>query len=524
MATLSDQLDRLGVDPATAAWLERLVGDWHLIADLSFSDLVLWLPDADDPNIFRAVAQVRPATGPTALEDDVVGDEIAYEPDSGVVEAYLSAEPVETSDNKLQAGIPVDQLALPVRRPCEVAEHLEAGDFEEGHFEGDADDEVRADAAIVAVIERHTNQMNVRAPSTLEDNYLEIAEILTWMLQAGDFPIPGEPLDPTQSLRVGDGLIRLDAGGRVTYATPNATTAFRRLGLTKDLMDERLADVTARLVTEQPQQPVAAFLAGGTAREMDLVSGAVVLRLRVLPLRGPDGPLPPIVLCKDISELRRRERQLVTKDATIREIHHRVKNNLQTVAALLRMQGRRIDSPEARAALAEAMSRVAAIAVVHETLSQSYDEVVDFDEVADRVLRMVADVSRASRSDVRVLREGSFGRVPATVATPLSLVVTELCQNAIEHGFGDLPGTVLVRPRTDAGELTVEVCDDGQGLPSDFDPSAGQSLGLSIVDTLVRDLGGSFVLEQNPAGQGSRAVVRVPVVPPDEHRAGNEMG
>ncbi len=101
------------------AWLTAFVREWHLLSDTSFSDLVLWVPDADD-NVFWAAAQRRPVTGPTALEDDVVGDEISYEPDSLVVEAYLSREISETSDNKLQAGIPVDVWAIPIIRHDEV--------------------------------------------------------------------------------------------------------------------------------------------------------------------------------------------------------------------------------------------------------------------------------------------------------------------------------------------------------------------------------------------------------------------
>ena len=103
--------------------------------------------------------------------------------------------------------------------------------------------------------------------------------------------------------------------------------------------------------------------------------------LRAIPLRPTGERTGGIVLLRDVTELRRRDRELVTKDATIREIHHRVKNNLQTVAALLRLQARRIGVPEGRVALEEAVRRVGAIAVVHETLSQAFDETVDFDEV-----------------------------------------------------------------------------------------------------------------------------------------------
>ena len=215
---------------------------------------------------------------------------------------------------------------------------------------------------------------------------------------------------------------------------------------------------------------------------------------------------------RDVSEIRRREQALLNKDATIREIHHRVRNNLQTVAALLRLQARRIQSREGTMALQHAMSRVQAIAVVHETLSQSFDGVVVFDEVMDRLLRYVGDLA-ASRGNVIAVRIGSFGQVPAAAATSLSLVLTELCQNAIEHGLGSGSGTVTVTPTRSGDRLVIEVCDDGQGLPEGFtlEQVATSSLGLSIVSTLVSDLAGSFSLGPRPDQAGSRAVVTIPL-------------
>ena len=102
--------------PEDDAWLAALVREWHLLADTSFSDLVLWLPDADDENVFWAAAQIRPTTGPTALEEDVIGDDIAYDPESLVTTAWLSREICHTSENNLDAGIPVDVWAIPVHR------------------------------------------------------------------------------------------------------------------------------------------------------------------------------------------------------------------------------------------------------------------------------------------------------------------------------------------------------------------------------------------------------------------------
>jgi len=467
---------------ADCEWLTQLVDEWSLLADLAFADLILWVPDADD-NVFWACAQVRPTTGPTSLEDDVVGEEIAYDPEHLVTEAYLSREICRTSGNKLHAGIPVDVEAIPI-------------------LSGDQ---------VLGVVEMHTNQMGVRAPGALEDAYLEAAQVLAGMVHRHQFPLGGDRRVPWVSPRVGDGMMRVSRSGLIVYASPNALSAYRRLGLTSDLYGEDFVAVTRGLLRERApvERPLAAALAGGSA-ELDLETDSANVRLRVLPLTSADGADGLLVMCRDTTELRRRERQLVTKDATIREIHHRVKNNLQTVAALLRLQARRISSPEAKGALNDAMKRVAAIAVVHEILSQAFDSAVKFDDVADRLLRMVGDVA-ATGGKVRMVREGSFGYVPADVATSLSLVLTEVCQNAVEHGLRDQSGEVLVRPLQEDGELVVEVTNYGEPLPDGFTITSSTSLGLSIVSTLVADLGGTFALATDGDG-ATTATVRVPLI------------
>ncbi|HQE31940.1 MAG TPA: histidine kinase N-terminal domain-containing protein, partial [Propionibacteriaceae bacterium] len=424
---VAEQTDLSTTDLET---LQRLVADWHLLADLSFSDLICWVPGRDD-NEFFAVAQIRPATGPTALEDDVVGEVISYDSEHLVTEAYLSEVICETSDNKLQAGIPVDVWAIPVMR----------------------------DGRCLAVVERHTNQMGVRAPGELEDNYHEIADILSDMLWRGDFPDGHDR--STGSPRVGEGIIRVDEAGIVVYASPNAVSAYRRLGLTGDLVGEPIIRTTTELIGSNPVDEAAERkLSSNRSLEIDVETDRASLRLRVLPLTDEDGRIGTLLVCRDTTELRYRDRQLVTKDATIREIHHRVKNNLQTVAALLRLQARRMTSPEGAAALQDAMGRVQAIAVVHEILSQSLAGTVEFDDIVDRLLRHVGDVA-ASRGKVHTIRNGSFGEVPAAAATSLSLIITELCQNAVEHGFASGSGTVTVTPRRERGRLIVEVADDG---------------------------------------------------------------
>ncbi|MCW2546167.1 MAG: signal transduction histidine kinase, partial [Mycobacterium sp.] len=235
-------------------------------------------------------------------------------------------------------------------------------------------------------------------------------------------------------------------------------------------------------------------------------AGAVVL-LRAIPLM-PGAERGTLVLARDATELRRREAQLLSKDATIREIHHRVKNNLQTVAALLRLQARRMTVPEARVALSESVRRVTSIALVHETLSQSMGEEVDFDAVADQLAAMTIDVA-ATGSRASVRREGSFGILPGTLATPLALVLSELLQNAVEHGAAN--AIRLGVTRTDE-RLEMVVADDGRGLPVGFKLENADGLGLQIVRTLVvGEMRGTLALR--PAfGSGTEASVAIPEI------------
>jgi two-component sensor histidine kinase len=223
----------------------------------------------------------------------------------------------------------------------------------------------------------------------------------------------------------------------------------------------------------------------------DIEARGVALSLRAVPLTEHGQRLGAVLLCRDVSELRRRERELITKDATIREIHHRVKNNLQTVAALLRLQSRRMSNQEAKDALGEAMRRVATIALVHETLSQTLDEAVPFDDLVGRSLRLTADVASAG-GHVRTVVQGEFGLVPAEDATALALVLTELVTNAVEHGLaGDVGGTVEITAVREGDALGITVADDGVGLPEKA--GAGTGLGTQIVSTLVtNELRGSI--------------------------------
>nr|WP_240972046.1 PAS domain-containing sensor histidine kinase [Microbispora sp. CL1-1] len=473
------------LDPAGVDWIHSLVSDWQLLADLSFADLILWVPDQGGTR-WVAVAQMRPTTGPTVYHDDVVGMSIAVGDRPLIDVAWSENRICREGDPDWSSGVPVREETIPVRRD--------------------------KDGPIIGVIQRSTNLSSARTPSRLELTYLQSASDLAQMVAEGRFPFAEEEPILVRSPRVGDGLLRLDKAGRVTYASPNALSAYRRLGLHADLVGADLGKTTAALCySDEPINEDLMLVASGRApRETEVENGGTVVQLRAIPLIVGGGRIGALVLIRDVTELRRRERELLTKDATIREIHHRVKNNLQTVAALLRLQARRLNNPEGQEALNEAVRRVGSIAIVHEILAQMPEEMVEFDDIADRVIAMTAEVALAQ---VAIKRVGSFGVLPAAVATPIAMVLTELLQNAVEHGFAHSSGNVQVVVSRDADRLEFTVADDGKGLPEDFDLEATGSLGLQIVRTLVvGELSGRLGVARRDGG-GTEVRLSIPVQP-----------
>jgi two-component sensor histidine kinase len=491
MSALSELLtEHTVLDDAQINHLQRLVGEWQLLSDLAFSDLLLWvaLPGAADELCLLCAAQCRPTTGPTAYLQDQVGTRTQGSAATPLLVALREGRIYREGEPHWDGDLPIRREGIPVRLAGQV----------------------------IAVIGRDSNLASVRSPSQLELVYLQSATDLAMMVAEGTFPPLDAPIEEGAGPRAGDGMVRVGRDGTVLYASPNALSAFRRLGVTGNVLGEPL-DALTSTVADDPfdasdlTQAIEAVGAGGSPTSLELDGGGATVLFRALPLRPRNEPLGALLLMQDVTELRRRDRQLMSKDATIREIHHRVKNNLQTVAALLRLQARRVSVPEARTALEESMRRIASIALVHETLSVSMDEDVAFDEIVDRLLVMLSDVM-GSAGRVHLARGGTFGDVPVEMATALVLVLTELVQNAVEHAFAqEQSGRVEVNAqRSRGGSLTVSVVDDGRGLPAGFRPEGTDRLGLQIVRTLVSaELGGTLQLRDRQGAKGTQATITI---------------
>ncbi|MGH2784590.1 MAG: sensor histidine kinase [Actinomycetota bacterium] len=457
--------------------LHHLVADWQLIADLNFADLLLF-GSLRDREAYVILAQVRPYPAQTLYQEDMVGRVVEATDRERVRTAFDDRRIVREGDPEWREGTPIREEAIPVR------------------FDG----------RIVAVISAEQNLATARTPSQLELSYLQAAGDLEQMTAEGVFPFPSSD-EREISPRVGDGFMRMDANGVIVYASPNAVSAYRRLGVTANLVGEHLAkldfDEETTLDSLKRGRPV--------EDEID-ASGAWVYR-RFLPIIHVGEVTGAIGILRDITELRHRDRMLLLKDATIREIHHRVKNNLQTVASLLRLQGRRLASAEAKAALEESVRRISSIALVHETLSHDSHERVDFDFVTNRLVEMVQEGFAAPDRQIRFRIDGRSGDLPSEIATPLALVVAELIQNTVEHAFGSEGRTVsaTVEMARRPEELRLRVADDGVGLPAGFSLERDANLGLQIVRTLVEsELSGTIVLTGED--RGTRVEVVIPVI------------
>ncbi|KWX68864.1 sensor histidine kinase [Mycobacterium sp. NAZ190054] len=487
MSTLGDLLAEHTVLPGNAVdHLHAVVGEWQLLADLSFADYLMWV--RRDDGALVCVAQVRPNTAPTVLLADAVGS-LAEPEDIPIVAAAFRSGDIGRVTVDSERGAPgLDVEAVPVRHGNDV----------------------------VAVLTHQTSQAP-RQVSPLEAAYVECARDLLQMLSEGTFPNVGDLAMSRSSPRVGDGFIRLDEAGVVTFASPNAISAYHRMGLTAELEGHDLVSVTRPLISDpfeaqELANHVRDSLAGGSSMRMEVDAGGATVLLRTLPLEAHGVAMGAAVLIRDVTEVKRRDRALLSKDATIREIHHRVKNNLQTVAALLRLQARRTNNPEGREALMESVRRVSSIALVHDALSMSVDEEVNLDEVIDRILPIMNDVA-AVDYPIRINRIGELGVLDADRATALIMVITELVQNAIEHAFDATApqGCVTIRAQRSARWLDVVVHDDGRGLPDGFSLEKSDRLGLQIVRTLVAaELDGSLGMHNAAAG-GTDVILRVPI-------------
>ena len=489
MSTLSQLISDYGVpNKANIEWLTRLQSEWQLVADLLFADLVLWVPTKDGS--FVAAGHARPSSAATVFYRDISGEPIRKEWLATVKQAFETAQIVEQKSSDTVAGLPTRFSAIPVQK--------------ETLLEAD-------NTSPIAVITRHTNLSESRTPNKIQLNYVSCGKELLQMITEGTFPDYSSPTGRRRGApRANDGLLRLDVDGNVSFASPNGLSAFSRLGIEGEIEGKSLAEVATKIVKAQStvDESLPLVLTGKAPWRADLESKDVTLSVRAIPLMKSGARTGAIVLCREITELRRQEQQLLTKDATIREIHHRVKNNLQTVASLMRIQMRRTTSDEAKEALEQAIRRVSAIALVHNTLAEGFSDEVNFDEVFESSMRLVGELATDSSREIKLRIEGKFGQLDSALATPLAVALTEVVTNAASHGLGEHGGSILITPRQTAKQLTIEVEDNGAGFDKD---AIGKGLGTQIIKTLIEGELRGKISWFSPKDGGTKVAISIPI-------------
>ncbi|MDE3009071.1 MAG: histidine kinase N-terminal domain-containing protein [Acidobacteriota bacterium] len=482
LAALRTRLDKVSVEH-----LVRLVASWSLLADLAFSDLLLMTRVAEPENRGEkhlvVVGQVRPNNRSTLLGDDLVGTTQRVDAWPLVQRAFEERSLVVGEGRVHGVDDAVSLWCVPVIVGGEVA----------------------------AVMVRLQGPTQVGA-ALYEKVYLSLFERMCTMVSDGSFPFREEDVAGPGMPRVGDGVILLDGEGRVEFATPNATNALHRLGIYASPEGRTLRELglRARFVER------ALEFALPTLEEVDRGHDVAIL-FHCVPLIERHRVTGVLARVRDVSDLRQLDRIVLSKEAAVREVHHRVKNNLQTISSLLRLQARRSDEAETQVALLEAERRVRSIAVVHEVLSREPGEEVVFDEIVRSLVALVEDTVLALHP-VEIVVNGELGVLSTDLATPLAVALTELLTNAVEHAFSDqiaeVPdaGIVTLQLHRDEGHAVAEIRDNGRGLGANFSLEVPTSLGLSIVRDLVRtQLHGTIEMSSVDSDDGGGTYVRVSV-------------
>jgi len=467
------------LDQDERAHLNDLIRSWDLLADLSFADLLLCVPEPNMPvSPYTVVAHVRPTTSRSIYRTKMEG--MVFQPGE---RPFLDQARIrlESIDGGLLSQTNVERirtLCIPV------------------NFNGKA----------IAVLSRDFSPDDQRIAGELEMTYFSLFRKLGIMISQGKYPFKGTEAETEFAPRVSDGVIELDAGGYVRFASPNSVSVLSRLKV-EQVEGKRLG------VEELECESIPLLLSTQRPQSGEISLEGQTVTLKGIPLIEGAEMTGALVIIRDISELRRRDKLIRSKDSTIAEIHHRVKNNLQTISSLLHLQSRRLVAEEAQAAINDSVRRIRSIAVVHEILSHNPEASICFDDVIKPLVRLVSEGLTSPEITIDFKIEGDTVNFPSAETTALAVILNELLQNTIQHGFKDFltqeKPKVVIRFGSTNDIFQITVTDNGRGLPKSFDEKKF-GLGLTIVSNLIEtDLGGNMELfPRDPSG--TVALIRIP--------------
>jgi two-component sensor histidine kinase/PAS domain-containing protein len=472
--------------------LAGIAAQMPFVSDVSRSDLLLYVRCGGARATVAAHAHPHSIT--PVYWEDLTGRQVDAQDEDTVFSAFRAGRRVRGNRRLIVGGAPVIQYVWPI-----------PGD----------------DGEVVAALDIEANMVADVRQKTRSRVFQRAVIALQRMLLNGDLQ-GAESLSPFHEH---DGILVVDSQRIIQYASGIATELYRRLGYHDSLVGRHLSSLDtgdqamySQVIADMRclEDEFEEHLYFGGDRQLIWVRKAVPL---IAYQAGKVWSRPwdwlqrrrtsVLFTIHDATEERRAQREQKIQKAMLHEVHHRVKNNLQTVAALLRMQMRRSKSDQVREALKDSVGRILSMAVVHEYLSRAdHQQTINIREVTQRIVQEIRQGVLGPDKQIRVtLLPGNNLYLPARQATACALVINELLQNSVEHGYVDRSeGKIDVQLQDNGDEIEIIVTDDGEGLPADFDLAQSPSLGLRIVRTLAQDdLQGDLLLED--VG-GVRATVR----------------
>lgn len=451
--------------PAQIATLDNICSILGLASDLAHAQVTVYAKVCNEKTLV-IVDQVKPNTSFVQQKSSMLGT-IVYASEEPLIWRTMSTGEAIRGRREWALGMWMEMQVYPVRD---------------------------ASGNVIGVVSFETS---------LEEAQLEGHQLLveTAQLMLATVKIPSSSKS-YRSLSASDGIVIVDDQGKIIFANSTADSIYKVLAV-GCIVGRRIYERQAHMALAQKA------IAGQQACETELTAGNMTLVQRAIPVIVNGVSVCTVVILTDVTELKKKEKELLIKSAVIQEIHHRVKNNLQTIASLLRLQARRTTSQEVKAALQESVNRISSISVVHEFLSQQDAEFIDVAEVTKNILELVIQNMLEPDFDLQTSFNGQTVILPSEQASSLALVINELIQNSIEHGFtGRREGLIGVEIATLIDSYKIEIYDNGIGMPPDFNPQASNSLGLQIVRTLIEsDVGGSFEMYND---HGTHACITIP--------------
>lgn len=489
---------------ADANLLKSIQEALPILSDLSRSDLLLYLPGGTQEAVVWD--QARPHSIFPVYEEDLIGRQMDIHEAPWVFRALSSTRLRRGVQGGTVRDAPIVREALPV---------------------------LGSSGRAIAALDIETNLL------AYERDRRRSPAFRRALRQLQEMALRGELVNPEKLTPFGehDGIVVVDMQRRIQYTSGIATNLLRRIGYMGSLLYRSvysLETADAELADEA--------LSLGTCIERETAEHGRIWIRKAIPLYvrrswwrsllkrvpavpSPVGAVPEgvMVTVHDATEARDKERELKAKLAMIQEVHHRVKNNLQAIASLLRLQARRADSGEVNQALLESVNRILSVAVVHEFLSCNSASVINLRDIAQRIADQMSQSVVVSSKSIQFRVAGPGIYLSPQQATVCALIINELLQNAVEHGYEHRrKGTVTIRLTDDGEWVSIDVADDGADLPSEFDLDEQSGLGLRIVQTLVQgDLKGNFELRGD---KGVKAVVAFPKTPLGGAKSWSERG